>query len=172
MHTLRSLTRIAPAIALILIVGACDNAAADLSTTSSLVSGTNPSGGSTTTSVEPGGDSATTTLVGEAVSGYEIVARESAVEGETLYIVVPDGAYTDIDIENFVVDLVESGTATYGAEIFDDTAAVDAFRKEAADRTDDEETLIENHHLASLVNGSTIVFQGPFADSGEMAIGS
>ena len=38
--------------------------------------------------------------------------------GETLYIVIPEGAYTDVDIENFVVGLVDSGEVTYGAEIF------------------------------------------------------
>lgn len=170
--TLRSLAVMG---ALTLVVGACNNSGgADLTTTSSLVVTTNPGGGSTTTSVVPGGDSTTTTtLVGEDVPGFEIVARESAPAGETLYIVVPPSdAYTDVDIENFVRDLYESGTATFGAEVFDDAAAVDAYRKDPGSRTADEEALISDHHLASLVNGSTIKFQGPFQSSGEMAVGS
>jgi hypothetical protein len=161
--------------AMALVVGACNNSgSADLTTTSSLVATTNPDSGATTTSVVPGADSTTTTtLVGEDVPGFEIVARESAPAGETLYIVVPPSdAYTDVDIENFVRDLYESGTATFGAEVFDDAAAVDAYRKDPGSRTNDEEDLIALHHLASLVNGSTIKFQGPFESSGEMAVGS
>jgi hypothetical protein len=158
---------------LALVVAACDGETADLTTTSSLVSGgTTPSGEATTTSVAPGGDSTTTSLVGETVSGHEIVARESESAGETLYIVIPPGAYTDVDIENFVLDLVEGGTVTFGGEIFDDAAAVDAYRKPEGERTEDETALIAQHHFASVLNGTTVRYQGPFASSGEFVIGS
>jgi hypothetical protein len=32
--------------------------------------------------------------------------------------------------------------------------------------------LIEEHHFASVQNGTTVVFRGPFTDSGEFVIGS
>jgi hypothetical protein len=154
-------------------VAACDNGETALSSTSSVIAGPSTTADATTTSVAGGGGGATTTLVGETVGDdYEIVARESDPAGETLYIVIPPGAYTDVDIENFMFELFDSGTATFGAEVFDDAAAVDAYRKPEAERTEDETALIAAHHLASLENGTTIVFRGPFESSGEMVIGS
>jgi hypothetical protein len=174
MKSTRSLSRIAVIAVLVLLVCGCDNGGSpELTTTSSLVGSTIADGGSTTTSVEPGGESTTTTtLVGESVESYDIVTRVSETAGETLYIVIPPGAYTDVDIENFVIDRLEDGTLTYGAEIFEDADAAAAFKKDAADRTEDEKTLIETYHLATLVDGSTIVFQGPLSNSGQMVIGS
>ncbi|MGH8913504.1 MAG: hypothetical protein ACRDZM_03210 [Acidimicrobiia bacterium] len=154
------------------LVTACDDDATQLSTTSSIVSSPSPTVEASTTSVASSGDSTTTSLVGQAVGDYEVVARESGTAGETLYIVIPPGAYTDVDIENFVVDLVESGAATFGAEIFDDPAAADAFRKPEAERTEDETALLAQHHFVSLQNASTIVYRGPFESSGQQAIGS
>ena len=90
----------------------------------------------TTTTVAPGGHTTSTSLVGEPVASYEVVARVSDPAGETLFIVIPEGAYTDVDIENFVVGLVDSGEVTYGAEIFDNPGAVDAYRKPEAERTE------------------------------------
>ncbi len=162
------------AIVMAIAVAACTgDETVDLSTTSSVVSGQPPAGEATTTPVEPTGDSTTSTsLVGVTVEEYEVVARESDTTGETIFVVVPPAAYTDVDIENFVLDLYESGTATYGAEVFDEATAVDAFRKPEAERTEDESALVAQHHLASLVDGTTIVFRGPLAASGELVIGS
>ena len=159
---------------LVLALVACDDAeTTDLSTTSSLVASPTTGGEvATTTTVAAGGDTTPTTLVGQQVAGYEVVARVSDPAGETLFIVIPPGAYTDVDIENFVVGLVDSGEITYGAEIFDDNGAVDAFRKPEAERTEGETQLIDQHHFASVQNGTTVIFRGPFAVSGEFVIGS
>ena len=160
---------------LVLALAACDDGeTTDLSTTSSLISSptTGAEGEATTTTVATGGDTTSTTLVGQQVAEYEVVARVSDPAGETLFIVIPPGAYTDVDIENFVVGLVDSGEITYGAEIFDDNGAVDAYRKPEAERTEGETQLIQQHHFASVQNGTTVVYRGPFADSGEFVIGS
>ncbi len=159
----------------LLVIGlaACNgDETVDLSTTSSVVSGQPTTDQATTTSVEPTGSTTPTTLVGVTVEDYEVVGREAGTDGETIYVVVPPGAYTDVDIENFVLDLFEAGTATFGAEVFDDSVAVDAFRKPEAERTEDETAQVNAHHLASLVGGTTIVFRGPLASSGETVIGS
>lgn len=164
--------RFALSALLLLWVAACDGETTELSTTSSVVAGpTTSASGQTTTSArsEP---ATSTTLRGEQVADFEVVARQSDPGGETLYIVVPPGAYTDVDIENFVVGLVDDGTVTFGAEIFDDPGAVTAFRKPEAERTEGETQLIEQHHFASVQNGISVVFRGPFADSGEFVIGS
>ena len=155
-----------------LTIAACDGDGAELTTTSSLLSSPTSAAESPTTSVAPGGASTTTTLVGEPVGDSEIVARESEAAGETLYIVVPPGAYTDVDIENFVLDLIEDGVASFGAEIFDDDAAVEAYRTPEAERTEEQSALVDQHHFASLVDGTTIEFRGPFEDSGSLVIGS
>ena len=162
---------LAPLLALSLLATACDGEEAALSTTSSLV--TDPGEeGSPTTTVAPSEEATGTTLVGESVGSYEIVAREPGTDGETVYIVIGPGAYTDVDLENFVRDLNERGIATYGAEIFDDAATAAAYLKAEADRTAEEVALIGEHHFVSLVGGTIIRFQGPFAESGEFVLGS
>ena len=164
---------LAGALAVVLV--ACDDEATDLSTTSSLVSSAttpDPADGSTTTSSPADASTTVTTLVGEPVSGHEVVARVSDPAGETLFVVIPPAAYTDVDIENFAVGLVEDGTVTYGAEIFDDQAAVEAYRKPEAERTEAETELIDQHHFASIQNAGVVVFRGPFAESPDIIIGS
>jgi hypothetical protein len=156
-------------------VAACDDGeTADLSTTSSLIASPTTGGeeAAATTTVPAEAAGTSTSLVGQSVSGYEVVARVSEPAGETLFIVIPPGAYTDVDIEQFVVGLVDTGTVTYGAEVFDDPGAVDAYRKPEAERTEGETQLIAQHHFASVQNGTTMIFRGPFAASGEFVIGS
>ena len=162
---------IVPLLALSLLAGACDGDDPALTTTSSLITDPGEEGSPRTTVAPPEGQTSTT-LVGEAVGSYEIVAREPVTDGEIVYIVIGPGAYTDVDLENFVLDLYEEGIATHGAEIFDEAAAADAYLKAEADRTPEEVALIEDHHFASLVGGTIIRFQGPFSASGEYVLGS
>jgi hypothetical protein len=56
--------------------------------------------------------------------------------------------------------------------VFDDPGAIDAFRKPEAERTEGETQLIEEHHFASVQNGTTVVFRGPFDASPDFVIGS
>lgn len=161
------------AIAVSLAIAACDNGEVEpeLTTTSSLVGQTTAPDPDTTSTV--GGDESTTTsLVGQAVDSWEVVLRESTDEGETLYIVVPPGDYTAIDLENFIGDLIEDDDDLESVEVFDDEAALDSFLKDEAEQTAGDLSAIDAHHLVSLVDAHTIRFQGPFADEGEYAIGS
>jgi len=171
MNVRRISISLAPLLALSLLAAACDGEDPALTTTSSLI--TDPGEeGSPTTTVVPSEDVTSTTLVGESVGSYEIVAREPGTDGEVVYIVIGPGAYTDVDLENFLLDLYEQGIATYGAEIFDDAAAADDYLKAEADRTEEEVALIEQHHFVSLVGGTIIRYQGPFAEFGEHSLGS
>lgn len=117
-------------------------------------------------------DSTTTEVPSDAVESYEIISRQSTEEGETLYILVPPGNYSDISIENFLGDLLEAETAVSGVEVFDDRAALDASLKDEADRTADELQAIADHHLVSLQNGTQVEFQGPMDDFDDFVIGS
>ena len=156
------------------LLAACDGDDPGLTTTSSLV--TSPDNGedatTTTVATAEGGATTSSTLVGQVVAEHQVVAREPVDGGEIIYVVIPPGAYTDVDLENFVLDLYEEGIATYGAEVFNDQAAAEAYLKAEAERTPEETTLIEEHHLVSLVGGATIVFRGPFVESGQHVLGS
>lgn len=163
------------ALALALLASACNNEGAELSTTSSLITGTTEAAedaDATTTTTGGGEATSTTELRGETVANYEVRARISSDNGETLYIVIPPGAYTDVDLEGFVGDLKESDPQLFGAEVFDDEDAMQAFLIPEDQRTETQQQLLDEHHLVSLVGGNTIVFQGPFEDFGEQVIGS
>lgn len=155
-------------------LGACNGEDAEVTVTTidpSLL--TTTTGASTATtqsdSTEPGG---TTEAASDTVDDYEVISRTASEEGETLYILVPPGNYSDVSIENFLGDLLESETAVSGAEIFDDRTALDAALKPEEDRTADELQAIEDHHLVSLIDGRTVAFRGPMSDYDDFVIGS
>ncbi|MGB7859369.1 MAG: hypothetical protein WBM90_02610 [Acidimicrobiia bacterium] len=159
-----------------LVAVACDDGAAELSTTSSLVTGTTvtPPNAETTTTANGGGDGSqtATTLVGERVGSYDVMVRVSGDDGETLFILIPPGAYTDVDLENFIGNLKEGDEDIWGVEVFDDAEAIEVFAIPEDQRTAEQQQLIVDHHFVSLVNGDTIRYQGPFEEFGEYVIGS
>ena len=162
--------------ALAAVLAACDGGDAELSTGSTIITGgTNAPAPSTTTTPDEGGGSGaspSTTLAGETVSEFEIVHRIPNDNGEERHYVIPQGAYTDVDLENFVIDLIEADPELYGDEIFDDDAAAEAFLVPEADRTEEQTALIEENHFVTLVGRDTIEFRGPFAEFPGGAIGS
>ena len=165
--------------ALIALVGvACNGDDAELTTDSTVISGatTQPSDDATatTTGSDDGGDPASpsTTLVGEAVAEYEVVHEIPNENGVAQHIVIPDGAYTDVDLQNFVFDLLEANPDLYGLEIFRDEAAAEAFLTPEAERTEEESELLEQHHFVSVTGRARIDFRGPFSEFPGGAIGS
>ena len=158
--------------ALGMLAAACDSGEAELSTTSSLVTGTTETPDQATTTTAPEEVTTTTLLRGETVASYEIAVRISTDNGEIFYVVIPSGAYTDVDLENFVGDLLEANPGLWGAEVFDDEAAVQAFVIPEDQRTEQQQDLLDESHFVSLIGGDTVKFQGPFAEFGEFVIGS
>lgn len=150
---------------------ACNSDDADLTTTtvdaSQLTTAPETSTDSTVDS-----SSATTAVASDSVESFEIISRLSTEEGETLYILVPPGDYSDVSIENFLGDLLEDETAVSGVEVFDDRVALDAALKDEPERTADELQAIADHHLVSLHDGSQVEFQGPMDDFDDFVIGS
>lgn len=169
-------------IALIAVVGmvlvACSGDDAELSTESTIVTGGTNAPVTTTTVDDDGDDGATgttttpTTLAGQAVTDFEVVARFPNDDGEERHYVIPNGAYTDVDLENFVFDLLEADPDLYGAEIFDDAAAAEAFQVEEAERSEEETELLARHHFVTLIGRDRIEFNGPFSEFPGGAIGS
>lgn len=158
-------------LALPLVIAACDNGEAKLSTTSTLITGTTETPDAATTSTAPV-RSTTTILRGETISDYEIAARISTDNGEIFYIVIPPGAYTDVDLENFIGDLKEADPDLWGAEVFGDDDAVQAFVIPEDQRTAEQQTSLDKHHFVSLIGGDTVKFRGPFEEFGGYVIGS
>lgn len=165
--------------ALIALVGvACNGDDAELTTDSTVISGatdTQPSDDATTTTgSDDGGDpvSPSTTLVGQAVAEYDVVHEIPNENGVAQHIVIPDGAYTDVDLQNFVFDLLEANTDLYGLEIFRDEAAAEAFLTPEAERTEEESELLEQHHFVTVTGRARIDFRGPFSEFPGGAIGS
>jgi hypothetical protein len=159
---------------LALVVAACSGGDAELSTGSTIITGgTNAPVSTTSTTVsEQDSEPTTQTMVGQTVSEYTVVDRIPNENGEELYIVLPDGAYTDVDLENFILELLDEDPTMYGAEIFNDEAAVAAYRVDSTQRTDEQKELLDNHFLMTLVGRDRIEFSGPFADFSGGAIGS
>lgn len=159
-----------------LLVVACNGDDAELSTDSTILTGpggTDPATEATTTTTGGSdGTSPPTTLAGESVSGYEVVEEIENDNGVEQHIVIPNGAYTDVDLENFVIDLIEANPDLYGAEVFDDAAAAEAFMLAEAERSEEQVALLERHHFVTLTGRDRIDFHGPFAEFPGGAIGS
>lgn len=159
----------------VVLVAACTPEEAELTTTTTTTTladaTTAPSDETTTTEPEDtdDGDSADA----PAIEDFEIVVRSSATAGETLWILIDPGDYSDIDLENLIREVVDDSEVTLaGINVFDDLVALEAGRIDEADRTDEEQTLVDEHFLVSLVDGAIIRFEGPYSEFGETAVGS
>lgn len=170
-------TRLIAVLAVLAVFAvACDSDDAELETGSTIITdATNAPATTTTTEVAEGDTdetSPTTTLVGEVVSDFEVVARFPNDNGEERHYVIPNGAYTDVDLTNFIIDLLEADSELYGAEVFDSAEAAEAFQVDEADRTEDQDALLERHHFLTLEGRDRIIFNGPFSEFPGGAIGS
>lgn len=155
---------------------ACDGDDPELTTDSTIITGgTNAPATTSTTEASDdgsGGSSPSTTLVGQTVTDFDVVARFPNDNGEERYYVIPEGAYTDVDLTQFVIELLENDSELYGAEIFDSLQAAEAYQVEEADRTDEQIAFIETDHFVTLIGRDRIEFRGPFAEFPGGAIGS
>lgn len=160
-----------------LVVVACDGDDAELSSDSTIITGGTNAPATTTTTADPdgsGGDSTATTAprVGETVTDFTIVARFPNDNGEERYYVIPDGAYTDVDLENFIIELIETDPTLYGAEVFRSEEAAEAYQVDVDSRTEEQAELLEEQHFVTLVGRDRIEFRGPFSEFPGGAIGS
>lgn len=157
-----------------LLIAACDSGDTELSPGSTIITGgTNaPATTTTTGGGDTDGTTSPTSLVGETVTDVEVVARFPNDNGEERYYVIPNGAYTDVDLQNFVIVLIENDSELYGAEVFDSEDAANAYLVAEGDRTPEQTELLARHHFVTLVGRDRIEFRGPFAEFSGGAIGS
>jgi hypothetical protein len=170
--------RLTLALAIIsLLAAACNRAAEpDLTTTttsqstvSDASSVTSTTGSSDTTN--PGDGSTPSTIARVAVESFEIQVQTTSEAGKVLWVTIPPADYTNTDIEDFIFDQIDAQDGLAELHVLDDKDAVDAARVPAADRTDEEQKLVDEHYLASL-EGNKIIFHGPFEAAGEVVVGS
>ena len=156
--------------ALVVLIAACNSPEAEITTTTIDASQLTTTTTTTTTTVPqqppPTGEPI------DQVTEYEVVSRLSTDAGETLYLVVPPGNYTDVSMENFIGTMLLADPVVSGLEVFDDRAAVDAALKPAGERTDEEEALLAAHHLVSVIERRQVIFRGPLDGYEDFVIGS
>lgn len=173
---MKTVTRIALAGLVAMALAACSDDEAQITTTTvdasllTTTTSTTPAPGDDQTATTGSAD--TTAVPSDEVESWEVISRQSTEDGETLYILIPPGNYSDVSMENFLGDLLADETAVAGVEVFDDRAALDAALKAEDERTADELQAIEDHHLVSLVDGREVAFQGPMSDYDDFVIGS
>lgn len=170
---MKSRTLLALLVAMAVVTVACDGDETALSTTTSVITGTTESPErDTTTTTEDTSGATSTTLVGETVTSHEVVTRVSTDNGDVLHIVIPEGAYTDVDLVNFIGDLKEADPELWGVEVFDDAGAAEAFAVPEDERTDTQTQSLEDHHFLTLTDGDRVIFRGPFSEFGEFVLAS
>lgn len=103
---------------------------------------------------------------------YRVVRQESTRNGARLFVEILPGDYTDVDLENLVLSVYEERDNLYEVHVFDNREAVEALVKPEAERTSEEAELLDRHYLVSLLEGSILRFQGPFADLEGFIVGS
>lgn len=169
------MTRRLISLALIAVVAAaCSPEEAELTTTTTTVQSTTTTvADDATPSTEADSENGDSTEAEPAITDHEVVVRSSGTDGEVLWILIDPGDYTDIDLENLIRQLVDESEVTLaGINVFDDLEALEAGRVDDEGRTADEQALVDEHFLVSLVDSAIIRFEGPYADFGETAVGS
>lgn len=118
-------------------------------------------GGSTTSEV--------TTTLPLGLPEYTIQARTS---DDVIVVLLEPGTYSDLDLQNVVADATERFAPVTELHIIDEVTATEAVLKPEAERTPEEQALLEDHYFVRLEEGFRIVFTGPFSDVEDAILGS
>ena len=144
-----------------------DDDTALVTTTSRVVTTAAP----TTTAAEPAEDAQTSPLESGEIE-YQLVRQVPTRDGNLVFLEIPAGDYTDIDLENLVLSVYEERDDLYELHVVDNGDVVDVLVKAEEERTPEEKELLDRHYLVSLLEGSVLRFQGPFANLEGFIIGS
>ena len=125
----------------------------------------------TTTAAEPAEDAQTSPLESGEIE-YQLVRQVPTRDGNLVFLEIPAGDYTDIDLENLVLSVYEERDDLYELHVVDNGDVVDVLVKAEEERTPEENELLDRHYLVSLLEGSVLRFQGPFANLEGFIIGS
>ncbi len=103
---------------------------------------------------------------------YTIVSREDGDDGDTVVILIDEGAFslTDIDLANILADAADRFPPILTAYVVDDADAAEAVLVE--EPTAAQLELLDRHYLVRLEEGFRMVFAGPFSDAPDAILGS
>ena len=184
-----------PAIAVVLLLGACggDDAtsetisaptAASPTTSTTAIEmvedGADPSGSEVSvaedtaeSAAQPEGEedvqAGSDDTLPPAIPPYEVIHRLIVDDRTTLVILVEPGGYTTVQLENLVYDIVDTYSPNT-AIVVDDRAAADLAIKD--DLSPEEQSTLDDRTFLRIENGVDVTFHGPYADAGGMTVGS
>lgn len=105
---------------------------------------------------------------------YQIVHRSPTDEGGDEVVVLLDtttyDTLTDIDLYDLIAEVVELFPPVSIVHVVDDADAAEVVVD--PDASEAERAVLDDHYLARLEGGFTIVYLGPFADSGSAVLSS
>lgn len=154
----------------LLLLAACSDSdstptttAVPVTTTTTTVPATTAPSGSVvvTTSV--------TTTTAPVFSIPEFVIADRTVDDEVV-VAIPPGTYSDIDLQNVVNEVIERFAPITVLHIVDDEGATALVLADSVSAADQE--FLDEHYFLRLEEGFRMVFLGPFADVGEVILGS
>lgn len=166
--------RLALLAALLSVLAACgDSAGTTTTTTAASVPPTVPTTTIATSDGTGGGTGVatttapTSTVPGSFVPEFTILER---TPDDVLVVAVPPGTYSDIDLQNLVSEVVERFAPVNVLHIVDDEGAADLVLAESL--TAEDQAFLDDHYFLRLEEGFRMVFLGPFADVGDVILGS
>ncbi len=118
---------------------------------------------------DQGGTSGPDTTLPPAIPPYQVVHRLILDDITTLVIEVEPGAYTDVQLENLVYEIVDTYSPNQ-AIVVDDRQAADLAIKD--DLTTEEQSYLDEHTFLRIENGVEVTFHGPYAEVGGLTVGS
>lgn len=125
--------------------------------------GTLPSDGENSVQTEPEAG------LPPAIPPYEVVHRLIVDDRTTLVILVQPGAYSTVQLENLVYDVVDTYSPNT-AIVVDDRGAADLAIMD--DLSPEEQSNLDARTFLRIENGVDVTFHGPYADAGGMTVGS
>lgn len=180
-----------PAIAVALLLGACGGddstsattlAPAEASPTTSTTvtevaeAGADISGTAASVvegAIEPEGEvdaqEGSDTTLPPAIPPYEVIHRLIVDDRTTLVILVEPGAYSTVQLENLVYDVVDTYSPNT-AIVVDGRNVADLAIMD--DLTPEEQSVLDARTFLRIENGVEVTFYGPYADAGGMTVGS
>ncbi|MEE8330412.1 MAG: hypothetical protein V3R84_01420 [Acidimicrobiia bacterium] len=163
--------RLAIFVSCLAVVSACGDSSGATTTTQTTtappVVTTTPA--TVTADNTPSTTSAATPTTGPGFSFPEFTIVERT-DDDVLVVAIPAGTYTDIDLQNLVGEMVERFPPVNGLHIIDDTAVTQLVLADSVSA--EEQALLDLHYFLRLEDGFRMVYLGPFAEVGEVILGS
>ncbi|MGH9053872.1 MAG: hypothetical protein ACRDWX_12830 [Acidimicrobiia bacterium] len=161
-------------VALVMLAPACNRGRQSSTTLPTETLGTvaAPERTTTTSPAEDGGPQPAASTIVSGTPGYTIVERipGEGGAGDTVVVVLEEGDYDTREIENAIIDLIDTYAPIQEAHIVDTQQAADAVLE--ASPTPEQQEELELHYFARLEEGNRLTYLGPYADSGVIIIGS